>query len=190
MVTGRHRRRQWCRPRQSSVGCARRRPIAAPEDAGSIPATSKSGSVANMQAGTLLEVRRHPAGRQKATKRAHGETILAWPRAAHYRSPMLAAIVASLIGAVAVVVGVWLSQRLSTSAQLGRELNQRVRSIQEIQLSLVSVTDGPKGPIDAEWTARSSQLTLELTELRSFATALSADRRRNVDRAADHFSLL
>jgi len=40
LVTGRHRRRQQCRPRQLSAGCARRRPTAAPEDAGSNPATS------------------------------------------------------------------------------------------------------------------------------------------------------
>ena len=58
MVTGRHCRRQLCRPRQSPAGCARRRPIAAPEDAGSIPATSKNGLVVKLQTRTLLEVRR------------------------------------------------------------------------------------------------------------------------------------
>jgi len=44
--TGRRSRRQWCRPRQSPAGCARRRPIEMPEDAGSIPATSKSAQAA------------------------------------------------------------------------------------------------------------------------------------------------
>ena len=65
MVTGRHCRRQKCRPRQSDAGCARRRPIAAPEDAGSNPATSKGGSAAYVQVGTPLEVRRHLAGHSR-----------------------------------------------------------------------------------------------------------------------------
>ena len=54
----------------------------------------------------------------------------------------------------------------------------------------MSITDGPKGPIDSEWSARSSQLTLELTELRSFETALQPRHRRGVDQAAEHLSLL
>jgi hypothetical protein len=42
--------------RDSAVGCARRRPVEKPEDAGSIPATSKSVLATGVQVRTLLEV--------------------------------------------------------------------------------------------------------------------------------------
>lgn len=102
---------------------------------------------------------------------------------------MAAAIVASLIGAIAVVIGVWLSQHLSRSAQLGRELVQRVASIQDLQLSLVSLTDGFKTPIDDQWVARSTRLTAELGELQAFATGLRKRQRDAVSRAAAEFNI-
>ena len=60
MVTGRCCRRQKCRPRQFLAGCARRRPTAAPEDAGSIPATSTHSFVLFSQV-TVQSSRTDPA---------------------------------------------------------------------------------------------------------------------------------
>lgn len=99
------------------------------------------------------------------------------------------AIVAALIGAVAVIGGVVLAQRFTEKAQHQRELNQRVRAIQERLMSLLSITDGVRGEIDEQWVARSTAFTNEVAELRSFVTVLSKSRRNKIDAACREIGL-
>jgi hypothetical protein len=59
--TGRRRGRQQRRPRQPSVGCARRSPDKKPEDAGSIPATS-TRACSQMRARCVRNLRHRDLG--------------------------------------------------------------------------------------------------------------------------------